>query len=95
MSGPNLVTLTPEDQLPEERVVSVLRQALAMAEAGQLRAVALAGVVQRGPADRRGHYAWAGVDDGPLRTMLIGHLAVTQAELVEQVRADLVDAEDE
>jgi hypothetical protein len=90
-----LVTLRPMDEAPEERVVAVLRQALQMAEAGQLRAVALAGVVQHGPADRRGHYSWAGADDAQLRTMLAGHLAVTQAEVVDLIRADLVDAEDE
>jgi len=92
---PTLVSLTPSDEQPCERVVSVLRQALDLAEAGQLRAVALAGVVQHGPADRRGHYAWAGADDAQLRTMLAGHLSVTQAEVVDLIRADLVDVEDE
>jgi hypothetical protein len=87
-----LVSLTPADEVPQERVVAVLRQALEMAEAGELRAVALAGTVRVGPADLRGHYAWAG-SSGGLRPSLIAGLEVVRAELVDSIRAELEDAE--
>jgi len=82
------VVLTPVDEIPAKAVVDVLREALTMAEAGELRHVALAGVARMGPGDQRGYYAWAGADDGA-RARLIGGLAIVSAQLQADVLSEL------
>lgn len=89
-----LVALTPQDEQPEERVVSVLTRALDEAKAGRLRAVALTGLVRLGPGDLRNHYAWAGAHDNQ-QALLIAGMQVLQAELVEDIRSELIHVEDE
>jgi len=86
-----LSLLTPADEQPDERVVMVLRQLLSLAESGELRAVAMTGVVRHGPARFGGHYAWAGAEDSH-RAHLIGGLSVVQAELVRSIQDELEDA---
>jgi len=85
------VMLTPVDEMPAEAVVEVLRKALTLAEAGELRHVALAGLVHVGPGDDRGYYAWAGADDSA-RAQLVGGLAVVSAQLVNMTMSDLEEA---
>ena len=62
-----------------------------MAESGELRAVALAGVDRLGPGVSGGYFAWAGLS-GAHRYMLLGGLSVVQAELTAQVRDELEES---